>query len=1160
MSAAYLDALAERVLVFDGAMGTNLQDSCLTAEDFGGTRYEGCMDALCVTRPAAPRVIHEAFLRAGCDVVETNTFQASRIRLAEWGLADETFEINRAGARIARDVCDAFASEDGRARFVAGAIGPTGLLPSSDDPTLSAISFEQLVSTFEEQVGGLLEGGVDLLVIETQQDILETKAAIHGCRRAFARAKRSVPLQVQVSLDTNGRMLLGTDIGAVATILEGLGADVIGLNCSTGPEHVREPLRFLAERTQLPISVIPNAGIPINSGVGKAIYPLEPEGLAGALSQLVDDLPIGAVGGCCGSTPGHIRQLAEALHERAHGHRSAPTRLPFAASAIRSVCLQQTPPPALIGERVNTQGSRQAKRLLLAEQYDDVVQIAREQVEGGAHLLDVCVALTERADEGRQMVEVVKRLRSSVEAPLVIDTTEPDVVQSALEAYPGTAVINSINLESGREKADRVLGLAEKHGAAVIALTIDERGMAHSAERKLEIAQRLHAIACEEHALDPGHLIFDVLTFPVTTGQEELRDDAHATIEAIQQIKRELPGVLTNLGVSNVSFGIAPGARAVLNSVFLHHCVQAGLDMAIVNPAQVRPYAEIPAGIRTLAEDLIYNRREDALPRFLAAFDGQAEQQSAQVDEDTTLSVDERIHQRILLRKKDGIETLLDQALVSRLTTKLPTRGEQSAAAVRVLNEVLLPAMKDVGDRFGAGELILPFVLQSAEVMKRSVRHLEQYFEKDSGYTKGTIVVATVFGDVHDIGKALLVTILSNNGFTVHDLGKQVPVNTIVDAVRDLNADAVGLSALLVSTSRQMPLCVQELSRRGAHVPVLIGGAAINRAFGHRAAILPDGQIYDAGVFYCKDVFEGLATLDRLQSGADMRAAAIAGNRVEIERGIEAETARAANVPQPRVVRTHAVRRDVEIPRANGWGPRRLEVQLAELWPYLDRNTLFRLHWGGHRAKGPAYERVLQEVFEPELARLQGEALRDGWLRPGAVWGAFPCRADGQRLLVYAGEEDDVLTQLHFPRQADGEQLCLADYFAPDGGDVVVLQAVTAGAAAGAYVEELQHTGDYSRMLYVNGLASSAAEALAEYTNVVVRRELGLGADRGLRFSWGYAACPDLSQQRDVLRALRASELIQLELSESDNLNPEHSTVALVVHHPQAKYFSVRSG
>jgi 5-methyltetrahydrofolate--homocysteine methyltransferase len=1153
----YLEALQDRVLVFDGAMGTNLQDLALTADDFGGSRYEGCMDVLCVSRPSAPLAVHQGFLRAGCDVVETNTFQASRIRLTEWGLADQTYEINRAGARLAREACDAFQAEDGRPRFVAGSIGPSGLLPSSDDPTLSAIAFDQLVETFHEQVGGLLDGGVDLLIVETQQDILETKAVIHGSRRAFSRTGRWVPLQVQVSLDPNGRMLLGTDIGAVLTILEGLGVDVIGLNCSTGPEYMRDPLRMLAERTSLPISVIPNAGIPLNSGTGKAVYPLDPRGLATALAELVESLRVNAVGGCCGSTAEHMHEVVSAIKQSKRAQRLIVPGPPFAASAIRAVSLQQTPAPTLIGERVNTQGSRQAKRLLLAEQYDDVVGIAREQVEGGAHLLDVCVALTERADEASQMVEVVKRLRSSVEAPLVIDTTEPDVVRAALEAYPGSAVINSINLEAGRDKADRVLKLAKEHGAAVIALTIDEQGMAHTADRKVEIGRRLYDIACREHGLPPGYLVFDVLTFPVTTGQEDLRDDARASIEAIRRIKTELPGVLTNLGVSNVSFGIAPPARAVLNSVFLHHCVEAGLDLAIVNPAQIKPYAEIPAELRELAEELIYNTRDDALPRFLAALDGTADAQVAQVEEDASLPPDERIHQRILLRKKDGIEALLDDAMTSRMTNSEATRGERSAAAVRVLNEVLLPAMKDVGDRFGAGELILPFVLQSAEVMKRSVRHLEQYLEKESGYSKGTIVVATVFGDVHDIGKALLITILSNNGYTVHDLGKQVPVNTILDAAKSLNADAVGLSALLVSTSRQMPICIQELAQRGPHIPVLIGGAAINRAFGHRAAVLPNGGLYDAGVFYCKDVFEGLSTLDRLQAD---RPTALADNRAEILRGIEREEHRTKPAPRPRASSTAGPRRDIAIPRPRVWGSQRLEVKLADVWKHLDRNTLFRLHWGGHRAKGAAFERVVQEVFEPELRRLQAEALHDGWLQPGVVWGAFACNAEDDSLLIY-GERDQVAARLSFPRQADAERLCLADYFRPRSSgerDTLVLQAVTTGPAAGAYVEDLQRTGDYSRMLYVNGLASSTAEALAEYCNAHVRRELGLEDGRGLRFSWGYAACPDLSAQREVLSLLQADKLIGLRLSESDNLDPEHSTVALVVHHPEAKYFAVR--
>ncbi len=1152
----FLAELKQRVLVFDGSMGANLQTLGLTAEDFGGARYEGCMDALCLTHPQAPAALHRGFLEAGCDVVETNTFQASRLRLEEWGLADRTLELNRAGAALARAVCDEFQQADGRARFVAGAIGPTGFLPSSDDPTLSNVTFDCLVQTFAEQAQGLLEGGADLLIIETQQDILETKAAMHGARQACARLGVTKPLQVQVSLDTNGRMLLGTDIGAALTILDSLGADIIGLNCSTGPEYMREPVHYLVQNTQRPISVIPNAGIPINLGGGQARYPLEPLGLAEALSEFVLELGVNVVGGCCGTTFEHLRAVVERVGQKTARPRTIVSLPPRAASSIRAFDLIQNPPPALVGERVNTQGSRKIKRLLLADQYDEVLPVAREQVEGGAHLLDVCVALTERSDEVQQMVEVVKRLRSSVEAPLVIDSTERDVLKAALEAYPGRAIINSFNLEGGREKADYVIGLAKQHGAATIAMTIDEQGMAHTADRKVEIARRIHGIAVSEHELDPGQLIFDVLTFPVTTGQEDLRDDAHQTIDGIRRVKAELPGVLTVLGLSNVSFGVSPSARGVLNSAFLFHCVQAGLDLAIVNPSHLTPYAEIDAEHRALAEDLIYNRREDALPRFLAAFEGVELSTSVPAaDADADLPVDQRVHQRILHRRKEGIEDLLDQAISERMSASEDL--SRSDAAVAVLNEVLLPAMKDVGDRFGAGELILPFVLQSAEVMKRSVAHLEQYLEKQAGYSKGSIVVATVYGDVHDIGKSLLITILSNNGYTVHDLGKQVPINTIIEAAIEHQADAIGLSALLVSTSKQMPLCIEELDRRDLHLPVLIGGAAINRAFGRRAAVLSDKRVYEPAVFYCKDVFEGLSTMDVL-TDATRRAAFIEQTRSEIlaERDAPPAPVVARVTPKP----SAGPRQDVPVPTPPFWGARRVTASLADVWQHLDLNTLYRHHWGGHRAKGPEYERIIREVFEPELAALQAAALAEGWLEPLIVSGYFPVQSAGNQVVVFDPiDQDREVTRLDFPRQSDGERLCLADYFRADVKDVLALQAVSAGPRAGAYVEELQQSGDYSRMLYVNGLASGTAEALADYAHGLARRDLSLADNQGLRFSWGYPACPDLEEQRKVLPLLNAESEIGLTLSLSGNLDPEHSTAALIVHHPEAKYFAVRT-
>ncbi|MBV9543412.1 MAG: dihydropteroate synthase, partial [Chloroflexi bacterium] len=966
-----------------------------------------------------------------------------------------------------------------------------------------------------------------------------------------------VPLQVQVTLDTNGRMLLGTDIGAALAILEALDADVIGLNCSTGPEYMREPVRYLVQNTCRPISVIPNAGIPLNTGSGKAHYPLEPDPLADALHEFVTELGVNAVGGCCGTTFEHLRAVVQRIGRREPMPRNGGAGKPRAASAIRSFELRQDPPPTLVGERVNSQGSRAVKRLLMADGYDELREIARHQVDGGAHLLDVCVALTERSDEAEQMVQVVRRLRSAIEAPLVFDSTEPPVLQAALEAYPGRAVVNSINLESGRAKADRVLDLVKGHGASVIALTIDEQGMAHTAARKLEIASRIYALACEEHALAPERLVFDVLTFPVTTGQEDLRDDARETIEGIRSVKQELPGVLTILGLSNVSFGISLAARGVLNSVFLYHCVQAGLDMAIVNPVHLTPYAEIPSEQRALAEDLIFNRREDALPRFLAAFEGVEAQSSRATESDEHLPIDERIHQRILLRKKEGIEALLDDAVDLRQTRDQAL--SKSDATISVLNDVLLPAMKDVGDRFGAGELILPFVLQSAEVMKRSVAHLEQYLDKDSGVTKGTIVVATVYGDVHDIGKSLLITILSNNGYTVHDLGKQVPANTIIEAAIDKQADAIGLSALLVSTSKQMPLCVQELDARGVHLPVLIGGAAINRAFGRRAGVLADERLYEPGVFYCKDVFEGLATMDALCGAPADRATLVESTHADIEADRNTPAAPVARV-MPKLA--EPPRRDVEVPKPPFWGTRTLEVDLGTIWQHLDKNTLFRHHWGGHRAKGEDYQRLVRELFEPTLAELQEDALRDGWLSALIVSGYFPANADADQLVVCDPTRPELgVIRLEFPRQNDGERLSLVDYFRPlTSGevDVVSLQAVSAGARASELVEELQRAGDYSRMLYVNGLASSTAEALAEYAHRVARADLGLPDSRGLRYSWGYAACPDLSEQRKVLGLLEAEGRIGLHLSESNHLDPEHSTAAIVVHHPQAKYFSMR--
>ncbi|GAC1650268.1 MAG: methionine synthase [Gemmatimonadaceae bacterium] len=1159
----YLEALSRRVLVYDGAMGTNIQRQNLTAEDFGGRALEGCNDHLVLTRPDVVQGIHESFLAVGCDVVETCTFQSTPHRLAEWGLADKVRELNLAASRLARAACDRFSTPTWP-RFVAGSIGPTGMLPSSSDAILSAISFEQLSRNYYEQASYLVEGGVDVLLVETAQDILEVKAAIAGFERVFAELGRRLPVQAQVTLDTSGRMLLGTDVASALTTLQSLRVDVIGVNCSTGPEHMREPVRYLTEHATVPVSVVPNAGLPLNTGSGEALYPLEPAPMAAMLAEFVRDYGVRIVGGCCGTTPAHLSAIVSAIEPERGRSPLRHAQEPKVSSAMRSTSLLQDPPPLLIGERVNAQGSRKVKRLLLADDYEGILEVAREQSEAGAHVLDVCVALTERGDEAAQMARVVKLLSMSIETPIMIDSTEAAVIEAALEHIPGRAIINSINMENGRKRIDEVVPLARTHGAALVALTIDEQGMARTRERKLEVARAIYAIVVGEYGLEPHDLIYDALTFTLATGDAEWIDSAKETIEGIRLIKQELPGVLTSLGVSNVSFGLDPAARAVLNSVFLHHCIEAGLDAAIVNPAHITPYAEIGPEERTLADDLVFNHRSDALQRYIDHFSAPASRGGrgdgavdGALKEDPTvgMSAAAKAQWMVLHRKKDGIEEVLDAAGVRH-------------DPVRVLNTILLPAMKEVGDKFGAGELILPFVLQSAEVMKRAVRHLEQFLEKAEGYTKGKVVLATVYGDVHDIGKSLVNTILSNNGYTVYDLGKQVPVNTIIEKALEVGADAIGLSALLVSTSKQMPLCVQELDRRGIAVPVLIGGAAINRRFARRALFVDGDRAYAPGVFYCKDAFEGLETMDALQD--DARRGAVIDQLINDARNdvfLHTKVGKDVNAGTSAGVRSD-VSADHRIPTPPFYGSRVVsDVPLDELFRLLDLDELYRLQWGG-RGSGAPFERVVREEFEPTLTRLTAEAKVQGWIRPQVAYGYFPAQASGNELLVYDpaayGDGTGSLTEIarfHFPRQEGRERLCIADYYrsvTSGDVDVVAFQVVTVGAEASRRFDAMQAGGEYSEALYSHGLAVETTEALAEWTHRRIRRELGLPSGRGKRYSWGYGACPDLDGHGSVFKLLPVERELAMTLTDAGQLIPEQSTAAIVVHHPQAKYYVVR--
>src|SRR5512147_1532352 len=863
----YLEALEKKVLVFDGAMGTSLQVQNLTAEHFGGEQYNGCNDFLVISYPEAVEKVHRSFLDVGVDVIETNTFRANRITMKEYGLQDQVLRMNEVAATLARRLADEYAQRTGQPRFVAGSIGPSGKLPSANDPDLSNVGFDDLLDVFRQQATGLIRGGVDLLLIETSQDILEVKAAIRGIQQAFDETQVYLPIQAQVTLDTTGRMLLGTDVNAALAILEGMGIDVIGLNCSTGPEHMREPIRVLGENATLPVSCIPNAGLPLNVD-GQAVYPLEPEPFANDLYEFVTKHNISVVGGCCGTTPAHLKLLVDKLN--AHPHPDRPSQsTPQLASAMSAIAMRQDPPPTLLGERCNAQGSRKFKRLLLEEDYDSILEIAREQVEFGSHALDISCAVTERPDEVELMRKVVKKLEMGIDVPLVIDTTELDVLEIALKTAPGRCLINSTHLEAGRTKADKVFALAKEHNAAVIVLTIDEGGMAKTRDKKLEVARRIYDIAVNDHGLKPEDLVYDALTFTLATGDQEFANSAIETIEGIRLIKQNLPGVMASLGVSNLSFGLAQHARPVLNSIMLHHCVLAGLDMAIINPAHVTAYADIPAAEKEMAEDLLFNRRPDALQRYIEYYEKVTPTtESTLADPTEGMTTEQRLHWKIVHRKKDGVEADIDSLVPYPLTPQgITDKGQREAnhlRAVEVLNTVLLPAMKEVGDKFGAGELILPFVLQSAEVMKKAVAHLENYLEKKEGVSKGLVVIATVYGDVHDIGKNLVKTILANNGYDVIDLGKQVPAETIITKAVEVNATAIGLSALLVSTSKQMPLIVNELHRRGHKIPVLVGGAAINRRFGRRILQTESGDFYDPGVFYCKDAFEGLETMDTL--------------------------------------------------------------------------------------------------------------------------------------------------------------------------------------------------------------------------------------------------------------------------------------------------------
>lgn len=1160
-----MQALKEGIIIFDGAMGTNLDLQNLTVKHYGGEQYFGCNDHLSLTYPQAVENVHRSFLEVGVNVIETNTFRSNSHTLSEFGLEDFTADINQAAARLARKLADEYTTSS-HACFAAGSMGPIGKLLSlkseekEDEPQ---ITFDQASAIFCQQATALIEGGVDLLLLETQHDILEVKAAVHGIQAAFEKSGRRVPIQAQVTLDTNGRMLLGTDIRAVLTILEGLAIDVIGLNCSTGPEHMRAPLKYLSSHTNMFISCLPNAGMPINRE-GKAFFPLSPQDFADQVSAFVRNFGINVVGGCCGTRPEHLKLLVEKLknlttkNSKYTKKERGITNIPALASAFQAAAMKQEPAPFIIGERLNTQGSRAFKRLMLAEDYESALHLAAEQVEKGAHALDICTALTEDENEAGRMRKLTFLIGNQINAPLVIDSTDPQVLEAGLKSAPGRCLINSVHLESGEKKAMTILGLAKTYNAAVIALTIDEKGMAKTTDQKLAVAKRIYSLAVEECGLRPQDIVCDPLTFTLASGSSETMDAGIQTLDALRAIKSELPGVFTSLGVSNISFGLSPVARAVLNSVMLYHAVKAGLDMAILNPAKIKPYAVITPEERKLAEDLIFNRDPEALARLSEYFTGTKvdDQKDGVKSTLESLPVEERIHQRVLTRKKDGLLADLDEFIHASSASK-------NESALELLNKILLPAMQEIGDQFGRGELILPFVLQSAEIMRAASDHLEQYLEKNASATKGRLILATVYGDVHDIGKNLIKIILSNNGYDVIDLGKQVPVETIIEQAISQKANAIGLSALLVSTSQQMPLVVDELREKDLRLPVLIGGAAVNKTFAERIAKGKDGITYAGGVHYCADAFEALNVLQSRttkDTKKDKNEEKLSDPIKNHNQG-NAGNGGKSTLQSDKSEKTAMSIQKYPVPKVPFRGPKVISLPMESLFIELNRNTLYRISWGVKNAKGEKWERYQRE-FGQKLEKMKADAFKKGWLQAFAAYGYFSCYSEGNDLIVLSPNSDEKPKEVRFsfPRQTGGKGLCLADYYRNKSDkekDIAAFQIVTLGKATTDYVHSLYDQDDITSAFFTHGLAVQITETAAAYMHNHIRKELNLEERQGKRYSWGFPAIPDLSQHKQLFKLLPAQEELNIQLTSAFQFVPEYTTAALIVHHPQAQYYQI---
>ncbi|MFE4683806.1 methionine synthase [Streptomyces sp. NPDC056721] len=1153
---ALREALATRVVVADGAMGTMLQAQDPTLEDF--ENLEGCNEILNVTRPDIVRSVHEEYFAVGVDCVETNTFGANLAALGEYDIPERVFELSEAGARIAREVADEFTTSTGQQRWVLGSMGPGTKLP-----TLGHAAYTALRDAYQQNAEGMIAGGADALLVETTQDLLQTKASIIGARRALDATGTNLPLICSVTVETTGTMLLGSEIGAALTALEPLGIDMIGLNCATGPAEMSEHLRYLARHSRIPLSCMPNAGLPV-LGKNGAHYPLTAPELADAQETFVREYGLSLVGGCCGTTPEHLRQVVERVRGLTPTVRE-PRPEPGAASLYQTVPFRQDISYMAIGERTNANGSKKFREAMLEGRWDDCVEMARDQIREGAHMLDLCVDYVGR-DGVADMEELAGRFATASTLPIVLDSTEVEVLRAGLEKLGGRAVINSVNYEDGdgpESRFAKVTRLAQEHGAALIALTIDEEGQARTVEHKVAIAERLIDDLTGNWGIHESDILIDCLTFTICTGQEESRKDGIATIEAIRELKRRHPDVQTTLGLSNISFGLNPAARILLNSVFLDECVKAGLDSAIVHASKILPIARFSEEEVQTALDLIHDRRAegyDPLQKLMALFEGATAKslKAGKAEELAALPLDERLKRRIIDGEKNGLEADLDEAL-------------QTRPALEIVNETLLDGMKVVGELFGSGQMQLPFVLQSAEVMKNAVAYLEPHMEKSDAEGKGTIVLATVRGDVHDIGKNLVDIILSNNGYNVVNLGIKQPVSAILEAAEEHRADVIGMSGLLVKSTVIMKENLEELNQRkmAADFPVILGGAALTRAYVEQDL----HEIYEGEVRYARDAFEGLRLMDALIAvkrgvpGAtlpELKQRRVKAGAVQIDERPDEEPARSDTST------------DNPVPEPPFWGTRVIKgIQLKEYASWLDEGALFKGQWGLKQARtgdGPTYEELLETEGRPRLRGWLDDLHTKNLLEAAVVYGYFPCVSKGEDLIIL-DEQGNERTRFTFPRQSRGRRLCLADFFRPEESgetDVVGLQVVTVGSRIGEETAKLFESNSYRDYLELHGLSVQLAEALAEYWHARVRSELGFSGEdpaemedmfalkyRGARFSLGYGACPDLEDRAKIAQLLEP-ERIGVHLSEEFQLHPEQSTDAIVIHHPEAKYFNAR--